>query len=50
MMLRMAVDDGYRQLGVENSRMRTEEFRQIKVGPIVEELWRSTLEQSRTKS
>ena len=50
MMLRMAVDDEYRQFGIKNSRERTEELRQIKVGPIVEELWRSTLEQSRTKS
>jgi len=48
--LRMAGEDEYRQVGIKNSRERTEELRQIKVGPIVEELWRSTLEQSRTKS
>jgi glycosyltransferase involved in cell wall biosynthesis len=50
MMLRMAVDEEYRQQGIKNSALRAEELRQIKVGPIVEDLWRSTLEQSRRES
>jgi glycosyltransferase involved in cell wall biosynthesis len=44
LMFRMASDPDYRQQGIYNSRLRMEALREIKVGPLVEELWRTTLE------
>jgi glycosyltransferase involved in cell wall biosynthesis len=48
LMLKMASDQEYRQQGIYNSKMRMETLRQIKVGPLVEELWRTTLERPET--
>jgi len=44
LMLRMVQDQEYRRSGEENSRMRVEQLGQIQVGPMVEALWRDTLE------
>jgi glycosyltransferase involved in cell wall biosynthesis len=48
LMSKMASDQEYRQQGIYNSKMRMETLRQIKVGPLVEELWRTTLERPET--
>ncbi len=44
LMLRMATDQEYRRMGEENSKMRVAELGRIQVGPMVEALWRDTLE------
>ena len=44
LMFKMANDREYRQQGIYNSQLRMDALREIKVGPLVEEIWRSTLE------
>jgi glycosyltransferase involved in cell wall biosynthesis len=44
LMFKMAIDREYRQQGIYNSQLRMGALREINVGPLVEELWRSTLE------
>lgn len=50
LMLRMAEDQEYRRSGEQNSRLRVGELGQIQVGPMVEALWRETLERVETRS